>query len=398
MYRHGRFGLLLLLFVLGEASGFDGNTRIEDVNLKPENWLDIQAYSFRKSQDQQWNEGDNGFRFTGGSLDIDYLFLRTELRYRQALSEQVDMRLGWEEERFYAPRDFEHPYAEVAYHPDAVPVEVSFLGRSGYAKSGADFGGALSLGRRPWNYIRLVGYTEESLYNDKNEYDGSYYEREPATLRLEGAFRLLDERLVTRFMAERNTPLEYVEADGVTTFRHDGSRYRAMLDYRPRDGHLLGLAYRGLREDRSRREPAGTRSRRLTYDGLGVYWQYTAPPDYELNAGVRADRLTNELRRPDSDKDYRITTPQLYGVLTHWYAPRQGWELGTYLGRTWERTDLLTSGDDVSQISYQGKLRTSWAYRSTDGRSSLMLHFTFNLDDVIRDPGDGAGMTYQGVF
>lgn len=398
MNRLPRFGLLLLLFVSAAASGFDGDTRIEDVNLKQENWLDIQAYSFRKSLDQQWNEGDNGFRFTGGSLDIDYLFLRTELRYRQALSEQVDMRLGWEEERFYAPRDFEHPYAEVAYHPDAVPMEFSFLGRSGYAKSGADFGGAISLGRRPWNFLRLVGYAEESLYNDKNEADGSYYEREPATLRLEGAYRLSGERFVTRFMAERNTPLEFVEADGVTTFRHDGSRFRAFLDYRPMPGHLFGLAYRGFREDRLRREPAATRSRRLTYDGLGVYWQYTALPDYEVNAGVRVDRLTSDLRGPDSNKDYRITTPQVYGLLTHWYTPTQGWELGTYLGRTWERTEFLPSGEDYVDSSTQGKLRTSWAYRSEDRRSTLMLHFTFNLDELVQDPGDGAGMTYQGVF
>lgn len=398
MTRPGPVCLILLLFASSDAVGFVGDMSVDDVDLKQENWLDIQAYSFRKSLDQQWDQGDNGFRFTGGSLNIDYLFLRTELRYCQALSDQVDMRLGWEEERFYAPVSFEHPYAELAYHPDAVPMEFSFLGRSGYAKSGADFGGAFSLGRRPWNYLRLVGYAEESLYNDKNEADGSYYEREPATLRLEGAYRLFGERLVTRFMAERNTPLEFVEADGVTTFRHDGSRYRAFVDYRLRDGQLFGMAYRGFREDRSRREPAATRSRRLAYDGLGVYWQYTARPDYELNAGVRVDRLENDFRTPDINKDYRITTPQVYGVLTHWYAPRQGWELGTYLGRTWERTEFPATGEDYLDTSYQGKLRTSWAYRSDDRRSALMLHFTFNLDELIQDPGDGAGMTYQGVF
>ncbi|MBA1148544.1 hypothetical protein H0Z60_15955 [Ectothiorhodospiraceae bacterium WFHF3C12] len=384
-----------------EAAAFDGDTTLDDVNLKPENWLDIQAYSFRKSLDQQWNDGHDGFRFTGGSLNIDYLFVRTELRYRQALSEQLDMRLGWEEERFYAAEDYEHPYAELAYHPDALPLEFSFLGRSGYAKSGADFGGAVSLGRRPWNYVRLVGYAEESLYNDKNDADGSYYEREPNTIRLEGAYQLFGERLVTRFQLERNTPLEFVEEDGASTFRHDGSRYRAFLDYVPGDGHLYGITYRGFREEKSIAEPGSRRSQSLRYDGMGLYWQYTGRPDYELNLGVRVDRLENTLReRADgaSGKDYRITTPQVYGVLTRWYAPRQGWELGTYLGRTWESTELRPSGETFDETTNQGKLRTSWMYRSLDGRSNLMLHFTFNLDDLARDPGDGAGMTYQGVF
>jgi hypothetical protein len=401
MVRDGSGRVLVLALVVASmpAAGFDGDTSINHVNLRQENWLDLSAYGFRKSLDQQWNQGDNGLRFTGGSLNADHLFLHTELRYRQPLSEQVDMRLGWREERFYAVKPFEHPYAEVAWHPDGLPLEFSFLGRSGYAKSGADFGGAVSLGRRPWDYLRLVYFTEESLYNQKND-DASRYESAPKTVRLEGALRLFDERIVTRFALERNTPLELVEADGTTTFRHNGSEIRGFIDYRPTRGQLYGLGYRGFRQEKSIDTTSSSRGQDLRYDSVRLYWQYTALSDYEINAGIRADRLRNSLRDSEEpDSAYRIATPQVYGVLTHWYTRHQAWELGTFVGRTRETTDYRDPAEpDDEERSIQGKLRTSWEYRSADGRSTLMLHFTFNLDELAEDPGDGAGMTYQGVF
>lgn len=197
---------------------------------------------------------------------------------------------------------------------------------------------------------------------------------------------------------QRETPLEFVDPGADERRRQDAVSYRAFLDYRLADGQLFGVSVRGLRVEKSIDQPEGRRSQALTRDGAGIYWQYTGLSDYELNLGLRADRLRNTLREPDGGKDYRIATPLAYGVLTHWFTPRQGWEVGTYVGRTWERTTLRPAGERFLESSNQDKLRTSWEYRALDGRSRLMLHFSCNLDDLARDPGDGAGMTYQGVL
>jgi hypothetical protein len=48
--------------------------------------------------------------------------------------------------------------------------------------------------------------------------------------------------------------------------------------------------------------------------------------------------------------------------------------------------------------SLEAKFRMGFEYASSDGRNSLQFNISLNLDDLINDPGDGGGMSFQSVF
>jgi hypothetical protein len=347
------------------ASGFDGEVSISNPNFMPENFLDLKAYEFSKPLDQQWYDSENGWRMTGGSVDIDRLFLDGQLKLKHQLSEKVDFRLNTEQRLF------------------------------------VDIGGAVRVGQRPWRYLRFAWLDVDAFYNAKNDFDNSYYAKKPHTLRFEGA--LATKQWKTRFHWEKDQSLKLVMPDEGSTFQHRGDNYALSLEYFFNRHSWAGIALHGFEVKKQLKETTANQKQTLSYTSLDIYWIQPWPTSqYDLSAGTRFDIFDNELRditTPNNHFNYRFSTWQIYTTLSHDYSPHAAWDFGVYIGDSYEAKDFLAGATgDRTDRSIQGKLRTSWDYHSIDKQHTLILHISFNLDDLWNDPGDGAGMTYQGMF
>ena len=101
---------------------WDGATSLHTIDFKPENFLDINSYQFRPSEEIRWYDVENGWRVTGGSLETNHSYLLTDLRLKRAIMPNFNARLRWNDEEFYAPREPERPLLELELQP-ALPLQ-----------------------------------------------------------------------------------------------------------------------------------------------------------------------------------------------------------------------------------------------------------------------------------
>lgn len=378
---------------------FDDDIAINEPNFKPENFLDYKAYEFRKSVQEEWYAVENGWRMEGGSLSAAVAFVNGDIRLQKDLSETLSVRLLYEHDVYYAIKPVKHPLVEFAVHPWKQPVEISFLGSPTFDKRQADLGFAATLGKRKADYLRLTSLSVDHYYNSKNIFDNSYYQHRPHTLSLQGAYR--HDRWQLRFTAENDRHLSLVMPDTASEFQYKNKMNEWMLDYHYAPKALVGVTYRDWTTEKALSEAAANRKQTLSHQLIDLYWLQPLRRD-ELTVGIRYDHFKNRLRdlnNANGHYDYRFDTWQLYGMLQHDYSAHAGWGLGVYIGDTEESKDYLSViTDGKANRQWQGKLRTSWEYRSLDNKDRLTFHFSFNLDDLINDPGDGAGISYQGLF
>lgn len=379
---------------------FDDDISINEPNFKSENFLDYKAYEFRKSVQEEWYTVENGWRMAGGSLSADIAFVDSEIRLQKALSDTLTVRLQHEHDVYYAIKPVSDPLVEMAIRPWRKAIELSFLGTVAFDKRQSDLGFAFTLGERKANYLRLVWLSVDHYYNEKNTFDSSYYTQKPRTLSFQSAYRY--DRWQLRLATESDRPLTLVMPDTTSTFHYENEKLELVLDYHYSNNALLGLAYRGWNTDKSLAEVVENRSQTLSHHLIDVYWLGPIRQNDELTIGFRFDRFINNLHDindSNGDYDYQFDTWQVYGLLNHDYSPHAGWGLGLYIGHTEENKDYLSiATDNKPNNELQAKLRTSWEYRSFDSKDRLTFHFTFNLDELITDPGDGGGISYQGLF
>jgi len=379
---------------------FDDDISINEPNFKPENFLDYKAYEFRKSVQEEWYAVENGWRMTGGSLSADTAFVESDIRLDKVLSKTLSVRLLYEHDVYYDMKPVEHPMVEFAVRPWKQPIELSFLGAPTFDKRQADLGFAATVGKRNANYLRLTSLSVDHHYNDKNSFDDSYYEQEPHTVTLQGAYRY--DRWQLRFSAENDRQFTFVMPDTPSEFQYENKLYESSVDYHYAHKALIGVAYRKWTTKKALAETVDNQEQRLSHYFIDLYWLQHIRHNDELTIGTRFDRFDNKLRdinNANNSYDYRFDTWQVYGMIQHDYSAHAGWGLGVYIGDTGETKDYLSiDTDNKARKEWQGKLRTSWEYRSLDNKDRLTFHFTFNLDDLIDDPGDGAGISYQGLF
>lgn len=382
------------------ALAFDDDPTINDTGLRAEAFLDIKAYEFSKVLQQQWNNSVNGWRMTGGSLDRNRLFLQTDFRLKESLSDHLSVGLQLDQETFYAIKPFPRPLLEIEVQPWSAPIEFSLLGTAALDKREADIGGAVTYGHRPWNYFRVVWLSQDYFYNTKNVFDQSYYVKKPQEVRIDTAY-YFNERIAGRFYWERSEPMEFVKNDG-SDFFHNSNNYKIELNYYLPTHAWYGLTFRGFSVDKALQESAQYQQQMLSFNSLDLYWVTLAVPDWQITFGTEGDEFGNRLRNKTDENEsfyYKLKTWQLYSVLHHDYSVHKAWELGLFVGYSNETTDyLLSYNKDLALRKVEAKLRTSWEYHSYDKKKTLIFHFTFNLDDLIRDPGDGGGMTFQSTF
>ncbi len=400
---------LCLIFVIPSAWAFDNDFEINRIDLGEENFLDIKASSYRKSLEYDWFDSTSGWRLNIASLDSDLAFTQTEIKLQKTLSEYVNIRLDVAQEVFYADKEFPLPTIEAEVYPWAGDLGFSAIGTPAYGKREMDLGFAVIWGKRPWNYTRFEFLDVDRLYNEKNEFDNTFYSKGPTAMKLEGAYdfgRQLAtqsaKRYKLRFAISQNTPLELIDPDNNGTFKHKANDYYLLFDYQPTADSVIGITINGFTLRKSNVQNGESLQQATDYLSVDVYWVTGMHQLYEFRVGTQYDHLGNDLRDfidSNNDLDYSTETIQLYSTVYHPFTEHMAWDIGLYLGHVKEQEDFLFDNSrDRLKDGIAAKLRFGFEYSSADGASSLQFNVSLNLDDPINDPGDGGSITFQSVF
>jgi len=393
--------VLALPLNISSALAMSDAYEINDINLNEENFLDIKAHRFRKSLEYQWYDNLSVWRITSASLDGDLAFVQNELKLQSELSEYVNVRLEIAQQVFYADEEFPLPMAEVEIYPWAGDLGFSLLGTPAYEKRDMDMGVAVIWGRRPWNYTRFEYLDVDALYNEKNAFDNSFYNRQPKVMTLNGNYQL-GEHYKLRFSVSRDSPGELINPDNNGVFKREGSDYFLLFDYQPMPDSVIGITVTGFTLDKTSAQTGQDKQQATAYNSVDVYWVQGMSKSYELRFGSQYDYITNDIRdfiTNNNDLDYSMKTLQVYGTVYHRFNEHMAWDFGLYVGQVEERQNYLSdSSRNTLNDSVEAKFRMGFEYSSADGRSSLQMNLSLNADDPINDPGDGGGISFQSVF
>ena len=390
-----------LTMAIQPALAFDDDFEINDINLNKENFLDIKAHRYRKSLEYRWFDSTSGWRINAASLATDLTFVQTELKLQSELSEYVDIRLSVEQEVFYADKDFPLPTAEAVIYPWAGNFGFSLLGTPAYEKREMDLGIAVIWGRRPWNYTRFEYLEVDRYYNEKNITDNTFYSKEPIAMKLEGAYQF-DGLYKLRFTISRDKPLELIDPDDNGVFKHEANDYFLLFDYQPIPDSVIGITINGFTLDKSSLKTGQDQQQATDYISADVYLVRGMGKLYELRVGTQYDYIRNGIRdliTSSNDLDYSMKTLQVYATAYHPFNEHMAWDLGLYVGQVEEQQNYLQDIDrDTLNDVTEAKFRVGFEYSSSDGRNSLQFNISLNLDNPIKDPGDGGAISFQSVF
>ena len=384
---------------------FDDASEIHHSYLNQENFLDLKSYQFHKLKEEEWYESQGGWRLTGGSMGLDLLYTDLEVRLPYQLAEETTVSFKARQEEFYEIKPFRY-IVEVEWRAVEL-VGLSFLGMPEYDKRKADQGGSITLGKRPWNYLRFQQLFQDLHYNEKNFYDTSYYSPHPVENNLEGAFRWKKWR--ARFSYVLDKPFKQVFPKHELTFTYKSKDNRAMLDYHYGEQRIAGLSLRSFDIQKRRETTKSTetsspdnREQQLLYSSADLYWLHPLSEELHGTIGLREDRFRNLFRQLDvtyDNYDFHLWTLQLYGILRHKTAAERYREYALYIADTDKVNNYLSSErEDKTRRKPEAKLRVSWDFQDSSNQSALMFTTSWNLDNFFKDFWDGGNISYQQTF
>jgi len=398
------FGLLIIskaTFVFA----FDDASEINHTYLNQENFLDIKSYHFNKLKEEKWHESGEGWRVNGGSLGLDLLYTNLEARLQNSISEEISVIFTTKQEEFYEIKPFNY-LVEVEWRVYDW-IAFSLLGMPEYDKRNADQGASITLGKKPWNFLRFSQLLQDLHYNEKNFYDSSYYSSHPIESVLEGAFLWKNWR--TRLNLFNDKEFRKIYPNEGLIFSHKGKDYSALLDYHYGKNQLIGFSSRYFDILKIRQKPLSNeigspdnREQQLLYDSIDFYWLHQLNSNFHWTIGFREDRFRNFFRQLDLAKDsydFNLWTFQCYGILRHQTEMERFWEYAIYVGDTDKGINYITEdNEDKKRRKTESKLRVSWEFQNLKNGSSLMLTTSWNMDNFFNDFWDGGNIQYQKTF
>ncbi len=220
-------------------------------------------------------------------------------------------------------------------------------------------------------------------------------------MKLEGAYHIGDHYKL-RFAVQRDESLELIDPDTNGRFNHEGNDYSLLFDYLPMPDSVIGVTVDGFTQDKSNSQSGENQSQATDYFSVDAYWVQGMGKLYEFRLGTQYDQITNDIRdfiTPGNNLDYFMDTLQLYTTVYHPFNEHMAWDLGLHVGQVEEKQDYLQDDTrDTINEGVQAKFRMGFEYSSADGLSSLQVNLSLNVDDLIDDPGDGGGISFQSVF
>jgi len=320
---------------------------------------------------------------------------------KQEVTPDVNFRLRWSEEELYESREQQRPLLEIEVQPEDWPASLSLIGSPAYAKREADLGLALTLGRRPWNYLHVAWLSPDLYYNEKNVQDGSYYRSKPSQLTMDAAYQWSD-RYKLRLWLQDNKPLEFVLDDQVSVFAYENRSYRAALDYASSPEQHYGINVRGFDTNQSLGDGVTYRLQGIRYLSVGGYWFTAVNSVDEWTVGLRYDEFHNDERDPTDTTtsfDFLYKNYQAYTTYHHPYQTHQAWVLGLYVGNATKGNNFLdASVADTIRDKLEAKLTTGLELFSVNKDTTLNMTFSLNLDELESDPADGGMMRFSSRF
>ena len=415
IYRLQKFStfafLIMVSFSLFSGPGssnvkaFDDSSEIHHSYFNQENFLDLKAYQFNKLKEDTWFESTGGWRLTGGSMGRDLLFSHLELRLPHIMSDEITVLFrAWQEE-FYEIKPFRY-LVEVEWRPIDLAA-FSLLGMPEYDKRKADQGLGITLGKRPWNFLRFQQLFQDLFYNEKNFYDNSYYSPHPIENNLEGSLNWKNWRARFSYLTDKS--FKQVFPKQGLTFTYNGKDNSVVLDYHYGLQRLAGLSLRSfdIRKRRETTQPTeiaspDNRDQQLLYNSIDFYWLHPLSTALHVTLGLREDHFRNYFRQLDLDYDsydFDLWTLQLYGILRHQTDMDRFWEYGFYAGDTDKVTNYLnTNREDKRRRKLEAKFRVSWEFQDFSNQSAIIFTTTWNIDNFFNNFWDGGNISYQRTF
>jgi len=380
----------------------EADREINHVRVFDETFLDINANAIRKSVNASWYDIENGWRIVGGSSSTDRLFLQSELRFNQRMSDSFNFGMELEQDDFYAKKTVQQPLVFADIYPfSSKNIGFSFMGTPSVHKKESDLGLAVTLGQRYKNYVRLSWLSNNHYYNEKNDTDNAYYNKLPETIMLQSAYRPSQHWQIFLNWKKRQAS-DYVFDDQVTRFIDEFYDYKTTVNYHFNAYQFAGVELHTLLDARSILETAANQVQDIGYDSVDLYWVSGVGQEYELTVGLRHDDFLEEFihsGNPGESYNLKLKTTQAYAAVYHDISTHQAWDIGLYAGWS-ERSKIYPTSTNPDSINegVQVKLRTSWEYHSADKKSRVLFSFSLNIDDLIDDPTDGGGISFQSSF
>ena len=395
---------LVILFLYSlNAFAFDNDYTIHRTNFNLENFLDINSVQPNAATIEQWHRSETGWRITSHSLSGDLLYSSSEIKFKSDLSERVNFHLYLKDEFFYVDKPNQTPSFEFEYTPFKYALSFSIISTVDYQKAETDMGIAVTLGQRTGNYLQIKDITIDPLFDEKNSdplIDQASYTKNQHILNIESAYQW-DSQYQMRLLLRDLSEMNFIFDDQITTFTHSGYEYDISLMYQKNKNEVWRLQMKGFRTDKTLNTTGSAQIQQLNYQSADLQWMIRQNRPYKYLFGIRDDVFDNDISdaiNNSNNLDYRFSTTQIYSSVQHAYNENREWNVGVYVGLTREPYDFTQTDTAIFARQYQSQLRLSWIINSKDRKSLFKIHGSLNLDDIIDDPGDGLGVTYQSVF
>jgi hypothetical protein len=396
----------LLIFVIGiskDLHAFDGATNVDTFHLNRENFLDIQSYSFSAAQDRKWRRAEQGWRMTGGSLGLDLLFMKFQLKLIEQLSKGFSAGVRIDHEEFYErkPLNFE---IEVGWKA-TYTLTLGIAGQPQFDKRNADYGAFITFGERQKSFLRVHQLRQNLFYNEKNLYDQSTQNPHPIENQVEGTW--LSDDWEFGFKWTEFLPMKLLDSTVALNFFHEEMQQQLLIEYQWNPDWTLGWQLKKFRSVKRREvaispDPADHRHQEASCSSQILQADGPLAQGWYLNAGLRYDMFRHHLLQLDAinkSEENIIHSYQWFGSMRQLLGDETAWEAGIYLGQVGKSIINLEDFSNKEDRSHEGKLRISWEVRNDYvSGGALMFTSTWNLDNFANDFWDGGNVTYQRTF
>lgn len=301
----------------------------------------------------------------------------------------------------YADKPAPNPTVEFRFKPFDRPVFLSLYGTPAYEKYKADLGIAAAYGEKPDKRFRVSIIKHDYYFNEKNLSDDARYEAHPVTQRIEATYKK-SQKWIAHLDLKQSTELELFMREGSSVFNYKNHSLKMSFDYFYTNDRFIGIKLGSYKTDKGFNETTGVREQTIKNNSINLYWVTPHKSNTEITTGIRLDKFTNdriETIATLNNIDYEFTTSQMYAQYHDEYDDNMAWSYSFHIGEVKEtKAFVLNTNINEEESNLESKFRVAWQCHTLDKSKIFLAHFSFNVDDLFNDPGDGGALSFQATF